>query len=51
MHIFHSKHTEQLSLVTSCDKLEGIEVSFWTHGWTDSGQTEGQRDVEVEIVI
>ncbi len=51
-------HTKQLLLVTFCDALAGIEVSFRTdgtgtgrnhgrnHGWTD-----GQTDIEVKIVI
>ena len=48
--------TKQLLLVTFCDTLAGIEVSFWTDGTgtTDGrteGQTDGQTDVEVEIVI
>ena len=50
-------HTKQLLLVTVCDTLAGIEVSFGrtepdghTDGRTD-GRTEGQTDVEVEIVI
>ena len=49
-------HTKQLLLVTFCDTLAGIEVSFWadgtgrTNGRTD-GRTDGQTDVEVEIVI
>ena len=46
--------TKQLLLVTFCDTLAGIEVSFWADGTgrnrTD-GRTEGQTDVEVEIVI
>ena len=47
-------HTKQLLLVTFCDTLAGIEVSFWADG---TGRTErererdGQTDVEVEIVI
>ena len=44
--------TKQLLLVTFCDTLAGIEVSFWADG---TGRTEperdGQTDVEVEIVI
>ena len=47
-------HTKQLLLVTFCDTLEGIDVSFQRDGNTD-GQTEpepdGQTNVEVEIVI
>ena len=42
-----SKHTKQLLSVTFCDTPAGIEVSFRT----DGGRTEGQTDVEVEIVI
>ena len=48
--------TKQLLLVTFCDTLAGIEVSFWAdgtgrrNGRTD-GQTDGQTDVGVEIVI
>ena len=34
--------------MTFCDKPAGIEVSLWTDG---GGQTEGQTDVEIEIVI
>ena len=40
--------TKQLLLVTLCDTLAGIEVSFWVDG---TGRTDGQTDVEVEIVI
>ena len=45
-------HTKQLLLVTFCDTLAVIEVSFWTDG-IGSGTTEpdGQTDKEVEIVI
>ena len=51
-------HTKQLLLVTFCDTLAGIEVSFLadrtgrmeTDG-RNHGQTDGQTDVEVEIVI
>ena len=49
-------HTKQLLLVTICCTTAGIEVSFRTDGGrtedggTD-GRTEGQTDVEVEIVI
>ena len=48
--------TKQLLLVTFCDTLAGIEVSFWadgtgrTDGRTDE-RTDGQTNVEVEIVI
>ena len=47
---------KQLLLVTFCETLAGIEVSFWadgtgrTDGRTDE-RTDGQTDVEVEIVI
>ena len=45
-------HTKQLLLVTFCDPTAGIWVIFRTHGRTaDGGRTEGQTDVEVEIVI
>ena len=46
-------HTKQLLLVTVCDTLEGIEVTFGRtepDGTTDT-RTDGQTDVEVEIVI
>ena len=49
--------TKQLLLVTFCDTLAGIEVSFWadgtgrTNGQTDGQTPDGQTDVEVEIVI
>ena len=48
--------TKQLLLVTFCDTLAGIEVSFWADGTrqTDgrtNGRTDGQTDLEVEIVI
>ena len=48
--------TKQLLLVTFCDTLAGIEVSFWADGtgWTDErtdGQMDRQTNVEVEIVI
>ena len=54
-----STHTKQLLLVTFCDMLAGIEVIFWADvtgtGTTDgryrNGQTDGQTNVEVEIVI
>ena len=42
--------TKQLLLVTFCDMLAGIEVSFSDTRMED-GRTEGQTDVEVEIVI
>ena len=41
-------HAKQLLLVTFCDTLAGIEVSFWGDG---TGTMDGQTDVEVEIVI
>ena len=46
-------HTKQLLLVTFCDTLAEIEVRF---GRTEpeprkDGNTDGQTDVEVEIVI
>ena len=40
-------HTKQLLLVTFCYTTAGIGANFWTHG----RQTEGQTDVEVEVVI
>ena len=56
--------TKQLLLVTFCDTLAGIEVSFWADGtgrteldrqMDRTGRTDGwmdrQTDVEVEIVI
>ena len=43
-------HPKQLLLVTFCDTLAGIKVSFWTDG-TGTGWMDGQTDVEVEIVI
>ena len=39
-------HTKQLLFVPFCDKTAGIGVSFQTDGITD-----GQTDVEVEIVV
>ena len=45
-----SKHTKQLLLVTFRDTTAGIEVSFRTDGGRRR-RTEGQTDVEVEIVI
>ena len=47
-------HNKQLLLVTFCDTLEGIEVSFWRDGNTEperEQERDGQTDVEVEIVI
>ena len=42
------RHTKQLLLVTLCEKPAGTEVIFQTDRWTE---TDGQTDVEVEIVI
>ena len=36
-------HTKQLLLVTFCDTLAGIEVSFWADG-TGTGRTEPEPD-------
>ena len=59
-------HTKKLLLVSLYDPTAETGVSFQTDGgqtedgrtegqridgWTDRGQTEGQTDVEVEIVI
>ena len=50
-------HSKQLLSVTFFDTNAGIGVIFQTHiqthgqRRTDGGQTEGQTDVEVEIVI
>ena len=41
---------KQLLLVTFCDTLAGIEVSFWADG-TGRMERDGQTNVEVEIVI
>ena len=53
-------HTKQLLLVTFCDTLAGIEVSFWadgtertdgtgrTDGWTDR---RGSRNNYLDIII
>ena len=46
--------TKQLLLVTFCDTLAGIEVSFWADGTgrtEPDERTDGQTNVEVEIVI
>ena len=44
--------TKQLLLVTFCDTLAGIEVSFWADGTERTDErTDGQTNVEVEIVI
>ena len=46
------KHTKQLLLVTFCDKTAGNGYSLRTHDTrTEEGRTEGQTDVEVELVI
>ena len=47
---------KQFLLVTFCDTLAGIEVSFWTDGnrrkrTETDGRTDGQTDMEFEIVI
>ena len=50
-------HTKQLLLVTFCKTTAGNGASFRTHGRRTEdggrmdGRTEGQTDVEVEIVI
>ena len=44
-------HTKQLLLVTFCYKTSGIGASFRTDAQTADERTEGQTDVEVEIVI
>ena len=49
-------HTKQLLLVTFCDTLAGIEVSFWADGTGRNGnrterEPDGQTDMEVKIVI
>ena len=44
-------HTKHLLLVTICCTTAGIEVSFRMDGGRTDGWTEGQTDVEVEIVI
>ena len=43
-------HTKQLLLVTFCYITAGIGASFRTHE-TGRTETDGQTDVEVEIVI
>ena len=43
-------HTKQPLLVKVCDTTAGNGESFRTHARMD-GRTEGQTDVEVEIVI
>ena len=49
----HLTHSKKLSLVTFCDPTGEYEVSVWTHRKNVSmdRQTDGQTDVEVEIVI
>ena len=53
--IFSTLNTYQTTfLVAFCGTISGIEVSFWTDGTKRielDGQTDGQTDVEVEIVI
>ena len=44
-------HTKQLLLVIFCYTTAGIGATFRTQGQRTDGQTEGQTDVEVEIVI
>ena len=45
-------HNKQLLLVTFCDTLEGIEVSFRRDGNTElDPERDGQTNIEVEIVI
>ena len=44
-------HAKQLLLVTFCDTTAGIGATFQTHTQTDGRRTEGQTDMEVEIVI
>ena len=47
-------NNKKLLLLVFCDKLEGIEVSFWRDGNTEpepERERDGQTDVEVEIVI
>ena len=45
-------HTKQLLLVIFCYTTAGIGANFRTDAQTaDGGRTEGQTDVEVEIVI
>ena len=43
-------HTKQLLIVTFCEMTAGYGASFQTHKRTH-GHTEGQTDLEVEIVI
>ena len=47
-------HTKQLLSMTFCYTLAGIGASFQTQGKTERqnhGKTDGQTDVNVEIVI
>ena len=47
-------HTKQLLFVTYCDTNAETVVGFLTHAQTErknQGTTDGQTDVEVEIVI
>ena len=46
-------HTKQLLLLTFCDTTTGIEpcVQPLGHMYRTVKQTEGQTDVEIEIVI
>ena len=50
-------HTKQLLLVTFCDTLAGIEVSFWadrtgqTNGWTDRRGSRNSYLDFVDIII
>ena len=44
-------HIKQLLLVTFCYTTAGIGFTFQTDTQTADGRTEGQTDVEVEIVI
>ena len=43
-------HIQQLLLLTFCDTPAGIGATFRTHTQT-YGQMDGQKDLEVEIVI
>ena len=44
-------HTKQVSLAAFCDSTAGNGASFRTLGRTNGERTEGQTDVEVELVI
>ena len=51
MHIFHFQNILNNFLSESfCDTPAEIEVSLWTHGWTEAA-ADGQTDVKVEIII